>query len=282
VTAKMPAQKITISEDQLTRLSNILLKFGLKKEISNGNQALEGIICAFETIFEQREKDFHPDKQEQEDTKQQLRFLKDENDEIKQRNLKGNVILNSPDIPSKNLHTIIKTDEALKKENKTIKDHAKELVREHYGIEIQDSDLAACHRLKGPGSILVKFNNRCNDSAYSSLVKAIKRGGLKGEERRNAKSKEEKSHIKLPNFFICFHLTKRRGMLVQHLKKLKRNGDINNFSSDQNGAIYMQVKRDGAWEPITRQFGDDESKCTLTEIEVDQLVKKVKKEAIKN
>ena len=276
----MPASKVTISEDQLTRLSNILLKFGLKKDISNGNQAFEGIICALETIFEQREKDFHPD--EQEDTKQQIRGLKDDNDNLWQRNLKGNVILHSPDIPTKNLQTIIKSDETLKKENKTIQEHSKELILEHYGIEIPDSDLAACHRLKGPGSILVKFNNRCNDSAYSSLVKAIKRGGLKGEERRKAKSKEEKAHIKLPNFFICFHLTKRRGMLVQHLKKLKRNGDINNFSSDQNGTIYMQVKRDGAWEPITKQFGDDESKCTLTEIEVDQLVKKVKKEEIKN
>jgi hypothetical protein len=272
----MPAQKITISEDQLTRLSNILLKFGLKKEITNGNQAFEGIISAFETIFEQREKDFHPD--EQEDTKQQIRGLKDDNDEIKQRNLKGNFILHSPDIPTKNLQTIIKSDETLKKENKTIQEHSKELILEHYGIEVPDSDLAACHRLKGPGSILVKFNNRCNDSAYSKLVKGVKTGGLKGEEKRNAKSKEEKANIKLPNFFICFHLTKRRSMLLQHLKKLKRNGDINAFSSDQNGTICMQVKRDGSWEPITKKFGDDDSKVTMTESEVDLLLQKIKKE----
>ena len=272
----MPAQKITISEDQFTRLSNILLKFGLKKEISNGNQAFEGIICAFETIFEQREKDFHPD--EQEDTKQQIRGLKDDNDNLWQRNLKSNVILHSPDIPTKNLQTIIKSDETLKKENKTIQEHSKELILEHYGIEIPDSDLAACHRLKGPGSILIKFNNRCNDSAYSKLVKSVKKGGLKGEEKRNAKSKEEKANIKLPNFFICFHLTKRRSMLIQHLKKLKRNGDINAFSSDQNGTICMQVKRDGGWEPITKQFGDDDSKVTMTESEVDLLIQKIKKD----
>ena len=277
-TAKMVQNKINLSEEQLTKLSTILEKFGHKIEIKNAQQAFEGIICALETIFDQREKDFHQDNQDQEGTtKQQIRALKDDNDCIWQRNLKPNIILNSPDLPTKNLKTIFKTDETLLQDKKSIKEHCTELISEHYGVSIPESDIAACHRLKGPGSILIKFNNRCNDSAYSRLVKAIKKGGLKGEEKRNAKTKEEKDKIKFPNFFLCFHLTRRRGMLVQHLKALKRQGTINSFSTDQNGTINMQVKRDGAWETITKQFGDIESKLTLTEDEVDKLISKIKK-----
>jgi len=278
----MVQNKITLSEDQLTKLSNILVKFGHKMEIKNAQQAFEGMICALETIFDQREKDFHQDNQDQEGTKQQIRALKDDNDCIWQRNLKSNIILNSPDLPTKNLKTVFKSDETLMKENKSIKKHCRELISEHYGVEIPESDIAACHRLKGPGSVLIKFNNRCNDSAYSRLVKAVKKGGLKGEEKRNAKTKEAKEKIKFPNFFLCFHLTRRRGMLVQHLKALKRQGKINSFSTDQNGTIHMQVKRDGAWETITKQFGDIESKLTLTEDEVDKLISKIKGKESKN
>ena len=278
----MVQNKITLSEDQLTKLSNILVKFGHKMEIKNAQQAFEGMICALETIFDQREKDFHQDNQDQEGTKQQIRALKDDNDCIWQRNLKSNIILNSPDLPTKNLKTVFKSDETLLKENKSIKKHCRELISEHYGVEIPESDIAACHRLKGPGSVLIKFNNRCNDSAYSRLVKAVKKGGLKGEEKRNAKTKEAKEKIKFPNFFLCFHLTRRRGMLVQHLKALKRQGKINSFSTDQNGTIHMQVKRDGAWETITKQFGDIESKLTLTEDEVDNLIFKIKGKESKN
>jgi hypothetical protein len=69
VTAKMVQNQITLSEDQLTKLSNILVKFGHKMEIKNAQQAFEGMICALETIFDQREKDFHQDNQDQEGTK---------------------------------------------------------------------------------------------------------------------------------------------------------------------------------------------------------------------
>ena len=40
----------------------------------------------------------------------------------------------------------------------------------------------------------------------------------------------------------------------------------------------MQVKRDGGWEPITKQFGDDDSKVTMTESDVDLLIQKIKKD----
>ncbi len=57
--SKTGAKQINLSEEQLTKLSTILEKFGHRIEIKNAQQAFEGIICALETIFDQREKDFH-------------------------------------------------------------------------------------------------------------------------------------------------------------------------------------------------------------------------------
>ncbi len=59
--SKIVQNKINPTEDQLTKLSTNLVKFGHKMEIKNAQQAFEGIICALETIFDQREKDFHQD-----------------------------------------------------------------------------------------------------------------------------------------------------------------------------------------------------------------------------
>ncbi len=48
----MVQHKINLSEEQLTRLSTILVKFGHKIEITNAQQAFEGMICALETMFD--------------------------------------------------------------------------------------------------------------------------------------------------------------------------------------------------------------------------------------
>jgi hypothetical protein len=139
---------------------------------------------------------------------------------------------------------------------------------------VPDQDVQACHRIPGNGSILLKFSNRRNNSAYSKLVKAVKTGGKAGLAKKNAKSPAERNAVEVPNFFICFHLTKRRGLLVKHLKQLRKAKTINNFSTDQNGAIAIQIVREGDWIAVSRKCnGDDDDQKTLYPAEIDELVK---------
>ena len=280
MTNKKSEKKFEITEEQVKKLMEVLSKFDVNIKVTNTKTAFDGIIDALNTIADQREKEFHPEGHP-ESKEEDLRKLQDDNDSQWQRLRKGNFILNSPDMPVRNLKTVFLTDKELEAANPNVADkdslilkHAQEHILTYYGVDVPDQDVQACHRIPGNGSILLKFSNRRNNSAYSKLVKAVKTGGKAGLAKKNAKSPAERNAVEVPNFFICFHLTKRRGLLVKHLKQLRKAKTINNFSTDQNGAIAIQIVREGDWIAVSRKCnGDNDDQKTLYPAEIDELVK---------
>lgn len=264
-----------VPDNQIKFISTVMTKLGMDSTVNpNDNGALIESMLKVIHVLVDNQNLFKDEKEklakEVENLKTGQREVEDDRDCLWQRNLKGNVIINSPNIPGRSLETVIKSDTTLEAERSNITEHAIALVNEYYGVEVLEEDLQACHRLKGTGSILLRFSNRRNGSAYSKLVTEIKKGGKAGRQRSAAATPELRREIKLPNLFICFHLTKRRGLLVKHLKALKRNKQINNFSSDQNGMVFLQRVRDGEWEPLTRKWDDNPDIKTFLPEEIDQ------------
>ena len=61
---------------------------------------------------------------------------------------------------------------------------------------------------------------------------------------------------------------------MKHLKQLRKAKTINNFSTDQIGAIAIQIVREGDWIAVSRKCnGDDDDQKTLYPAEIDELVK---------
>ena len=146
----------------------------------------------------------------------------DEIDHLKQKSLKGRVIITSK---SQFGQCNIKTDDELKQENKSLAAHVKDLVKLKYDHDITEESIKTCFRLK-KGGILVIFWQNGIGSHFQTLSKKIK--SVQG------------SNI---NLYFNFMLTGRRGELLFEIRKLKKEGKIAKFYSDEEGTISIQFAR---------------------------------------
>ena len=123
-----------------------------------------------------------------------IEWLERELDETRQRSLKGNFILSSPNLD--NRPSIILTKDELTDADIDIKDHVVNLIKENYDREIAKEDIRACHRVGKFGTgIVIRF---CDRSAGSSWAKLTEKGRVIKRVKKDA------------NIFLNFQLTKHR------------------------------------------------------------------------
>ena len=151
-----------------------------------------------------------------------MREHEDEIDHLKQKSLRGKVIITSK---TQYGECFIKSDEQLKEENKSLAKHVIDLVKLKYKQDITEESIQSCFRLK-KGGILVKFWKKGAGSQFQTLSSKIKSA--------------QGSNI---NLYFNFMLTGRRGELLFQIRKLKKDGKIFKFYSDEEGNIAILVNR---------------------------------------
>ena len=188
------------------------------------------------------------------DLQDSLRRQEDELDEVKQRSLKGNIILSS----DRRNGSVIKSDEELKRSGKSICDHTLDLIREKYNVLIPIADVQACHRLKNNNSIILRIWNRAPGSAWWSFIDAIKSG-------------MNRSY----NLFANFQLTSRRNELSYHLRKMRKEKKISKIYTNENGQLCFKVHDQGEKIKVT-YFSKNSSDCpcTWSTTDIDKFVSK--------
>ena len=171
-------------------------------------------------------------------TKQEntIREHEDEIDHLKQKNLKGNIIITSK---TQYGDCFVKTEGQLKNENKSL---AVELVKLKYNQEITEEDIASCFHLK-KGGILVKFWKKGKGSQFHTLSSKIK--------------SSQGTNI---NLYMNFMLTPKRGELLFQIRTLKREGKISKFYSDEEGNISIKLKRGDNITRVTDIFNEGTKK----------------------
>ena len=144
----------------------------------------------------------------------------DEIDHLKQKNLKGKIIITSK---SQYGECLIKTEAQLQQENKSLAEHVIDLVNLKYSQVITKEDIGSCFRLK-KGGVLVKFAKKGKGSQFHTLSSKIK-------SSQGAKI----------NLYMNFMMTARRGELLFEIRKLKKDGRIKKFYSDEEGNISIKL-----------------------------------------
>ena len=189
------------------------------------------------------------------DLKEQVRIQEDEIDECRQRSMKGNFILTSPNIPASGKTNVIKSDEQLRGDGESLTSHIIQLVKEKYDVTLPENDIQALHRLPN-GTVILRLWNRRPSSAWCKIVDGIKSGMNK--------------HI---NFYANFHLTRKRNGLLYDVRQLKKSGEIFKFYTDENGQISFRVKEKSEKVKVTyvTKKREDIPK-TLTKEEILQIV----------
>ena len=170
----------------------------------------------------------------------------DEIDHLKQKNLKGKVIITSK---SQYGECLIKTDTQLQQEDKSLAEHVVELVNLKYKQVITKEDIASCFRLK-KGGILVKFTKKGKGSQFQTLSSKIK--------------SSQGANI---NLYLNFMMTARRGELLYEIRNLKKQGKIKKFYSDEEGDIAIKLNNGDNTIKVTDVFTDSSKKLRTWTLE---------------
>ena len=197
--------------------------------------------------FNQKSVDLKADQVELDNLKKKCEALELECDEVRQRGMKGNLILSSPNLRDKRSLLAVKqvTDSVSGcLRNETITEMCGRLILLKTGVTVPQSDLVACHVLKKQGnesSYIIRFGNRRPGSAWDTIAAGMLTG----------KNKETKANFTDANVFLNFQLTKKRGDLSREVRKAKSSKSIMKYGTDQNGRITVRVKSNSPWVAVT-------------------------------
>ena len=156
-------------------------------------------------------------------------------DEVRQRGLKGNLIVSSPDRTLSNGHQISSLAKPesdydnygiWRKENDM--EMVLRLVHHKTGVWIQESDVIACHPLgrRERNTFILSVNNRAPMSGWDVITK-----GMVTAE----------NNFSSANVFINFQLTKRRGEICKEIRRAKKDNLIKSYDIDANGRIHIKT-----------------------------------------
>jgi hypothetical protein len=179
---------------------------------------------------------------------------RDEVDDIRQRGMKGNLLISSSNTGPKK--SLIKNDEELKNDGLTLHGHILDLIKDKFQVVIPKSDVQACHRLKGDNRVILRIWNRAPGSAWAKICNAIFSGvGA------------------TINLYANFQLTDRRNELSFHLRKLKKVKKIAKMYTTENGQLAFKMQENG--EKIKVTYASSRSGAppkTLSIQEIDQII----------
>ena len=182
--------------------------------------------------FSQQLTDSKADQSEVEAIKTKNEALEKELDECRQRGMKGNIILSSPDHGrSVNMlkHVNIQTNDSVRLEY----DHEMciRVIKEKTGVQLHTSDVIACHSLPTKGnntSYILRVGNMRQGSSWEILAAGMLTG----------KNKETGLYFNQDyNLFLSFQLTNKRSTLLKAVKDKRKVKVVKRYGVDQNGKV---------------------------------------------
>ena len=162
--------------------------------------------------FFSRQLDEKVDLKAMEELQQKCDNLERECDEVRQRNMKGNIIISSPTLGHKQsvlISEMVNDAESHTRRREDTVEMCLRAIRLKTGVSVPVSDIMACHilpnRRGGEPSYILRFGNRRPKSAWDTLAAGMLTG----------KNYETNANFnKNYNLFINFQITKSRTELV--------------------------------------------------------------------
>ena len=165
---------------------------------------------------------------------------------MRQRGLKGNIIISSPESQNKKSLFAFKkvTDHvtgAVRVENDI--ELCCRLIHLKTGVSVPLQDITACHPLSkkvGSTSYVLRISNRKPGSAWDILAAGLLTG----------RNKFTKANFTDDNVFINFQLTNTRNNLAKAIRDAKKSRKVVKYGCDQNGNFTVKFKADSTWQVV--------------------------------
>ena len=199
--------------------------------------------------FTQKVVEKKADQEEVELLKAKIEMLEKECSEVRQRGMKGNLILSSPDsgpkpsllFPQEVLDNVTNSKRLEKPQEMCVR-----AIKKKTGIEVPLEDIAACHSLNTRGSnttYIVRITNRKPGSAWDILSAGMLTG----------KHKITKANFTKDNLYINFQTTKQKGELSKVVRDARKARKIVKYGMDQNARITVKVTAVSEWVEVTSE-----------------------------
>ena len=222
---------VEIINERLGKTEKALEK-KLSEEIENRNA--DSIAAVNDFMKKQKEKMNNQFGKKLDDLEKEL-------DEGRQREMKGTLIISSPERGQIRTEAVARNmeweDQSYGMESEL--DMVLRMIHDKTGIWFPYEDVEACHQFGKPEnhSFVLKIWNRKKFSSWDELSW----GMLTGNSFDNNK-----------NIFINFMLTTRRTELSKQVRKAKKDRAIAKYSIDPNGKIYIkQIRGDNRYLTVT-------------------------------
>ena len=214
-------------------------------EVASG--LIKSVTVHSKLLIEQK-RDSKVEKEEVQTLKSKVELLEKECDEVRQRGMKGNLLLSSPVLGNSGslLHhrpTKDKVTGAVR--NETYLEACLRALHTKTGVQVPEQDISACHPVRRQGAqpftnFVIRFSNLLPGSAWDIIASGLLQG-------KNPASGQAFSSAHL---YINFQLTPRRSELARLVREKKRN--ITNSMVDANGRIRVKIPSDSfKWHEIS-------------------------------
>ena len=177
------------------------------------------------------------DKVEMQLLRTKVNELEEECDEARQRNMKGNLLINSPNRDHGSLmeRKQVQNKQTGAWEKESDVEMCLRIIHQKTGVAIPPSDISACHAINNRGldsTYIIRVTNMKPGSAWDSLASCLLTGRCKGTPYLMAKE---------VNAYINFQVTPRRGHLLKAARLERKNNRQLKYGVDQNGRVTVQV-----------------------------------------
>ena len=220
-------------EESLVTAVNWLVTFSKELMVKVNNHAI--LLAATRKVVEENKE---ANKEEVKQLRTKVMELEEECDEARQRGMKGNLLISSPNNRDQG-SLMVQQDKkdqhgnVLRKETEV--EMCVRIVHQKTGVAIPPTDISACHALnkRGPDSTyILRVTNMVPGSAWDILASCLFTGRCK---KTNHVVKKE------VNAFINFQVTPRRGNLLKAARLERRSNRQFKYGVDQNGRITVKV-----------------------------------------
>ena len=185
-------------------------------------------------------------KEEMQLLRSKVKELEEEVDEARQRNMKGNLLISSP---NKDAGSLLVRKKVRDQHSGVIKTESEvemcvRVVLEKTGVAIPITDISACHALNNRGAdstYIIRVTNMRPGSAWESLASCLLTGRCK---------KENKVVRKEVNAFINFQVTPKRGSLLKAARLARQHNRQLKYGVDQNGRVTVKVNERCKFEVV--------------------------------
>ena len=176
--------------------------------------------------------------------------LETENDDLRQRSMKGNLIISSPSSATK-ASLFVRGKKDVQKNgvtvtrNETDVEMVTKLIKKKTGVQFEEREVEACHALgrsnqkeQEPTTWIIRINNLKPDSNFEILVAGMKTG--------RTVTSSSTTNFTDENVFLNHQITpKRSKFLKEEVKVAHRNKGIEKYLVDERGNIRVKRKKGG-------------------------------------